>query len=143
MPSGYTVRPGLECPTLHKVDRAISWQERFDNYVWYAENCSLWLDIRLCFRVLAIALDRKETTRRAEAGHGGFLGYDLAGNVIYTKAVPDQYVEEFCKNHGYADLNDAVAVRTAEKSPVASEKDTEAEREAAAAMESEKEAVNA
>ncbi len=130
----YAVRPGLECPTLHKVDHALSWQERLDNYVWYAENCNLWLDIRLCFRVLAVALDRKDTSHRSKANHGGFLGYDFDGNVIYTKAVPEQYVEEYCRNYGYASLDDAVKARTNGKEPAVSGKGVEAEREAAAAL---------
>lgn len=107
----YAVCPGLECPTLHKVDHVLSWQERLDNYVWYVENCSFLLDIRLCFRVIEVAFDRKETARRSSAGHGGLMGYDLDGNVIYTKSVPDQYVEEFCRNHGYKNLQDAVIAR--------------------------------
>ncbi len=114
----YAMRPGLECPTLHKVDHPLSWQERFDNYVWYVENCSFWLDIRLCFRVLEIAFDRKETAHRSNASHGGFLGYDREGNIIYTKTVPDQYVEEYCENHGYVDLEDAVASRKVENNTV-------------------------
>ncbi len=109
----YAVRPGLECPTLHRVDHALSWEERFESYVWYVEHCSLWVDIRLCFRVAAIALDRKSTARRANASHGGFLGYDANGDVIYTKSVPDRYVEEFCRNHGYAGLQEAVDARMA------------------------------
>lgn len=141
----YAMKPGLECPTLHKVDHALSWQERLDNYVWYVENCNLWVDIRLCFRLLAIAFDRKENSHRAKASHGGFLGYDLDGNVIYTKSCPDQYVEEFCQSHGYVDLDDAVTARSAEKNSVVSAKDTaaEAEGEAAATMETEKETVSA
>lgn len=114
----HTMKPGLECPTLHKVDHALSWQERLDNYVWYVENCSFWLDIKLCFRMLAVAFDRKETSCRSNASRGGFLGYDLDGSVIYTKSCPDQYVEEFCRNHGYANLEEAVASRTAENRPV-------------------------
>lgn len=108
----YAVRPGLECPTLHKVDHALSWHERLDNYVWYVENCSFLVDLKLCFRIVAVALDRKETARRSKAEHGGLMGYDLDGNIIYTKSVPDQYVEEFCINHGYADLQEAINTRT-------------------------------
>lgn len=107
----YAVRPGLECPTLNKIDHILSWQERFDNYVWYVENCSLWLDIRLCFRLFAVAFDRKETAKRSNADHGRFLGYDLDGNVIYTKACPNQYVEEFCQKHGFASFEEAVDAR--------------------------------
>lgn len=107
----YAVRPGLECPTLYKVGHALSWEERLDNYVWYVENCSFLIDVRLCFRVVVMALDRKETARRSQAGGGGFLGYDSDGNIIYTKSVPNQYVEEFCRNHGYRDLQEAVMNR--------------------------------
>lgn len=107
----YAVRPGLECPTMSKVDHALSWQERLDNYVWYAENCSFWVDLKLCFRLLETALDRKETNRRSKASHGGLMGYDLEGNVIYTQSVPDQYVEEFCRKHGFNNLQDAIESR--------------------------------
>lgn len=107
----YTVRPGLECPTLHKVAHVLSWQERLDNYVWYTENCSFWIDLRMCFRIIAVAFDRKETARRSKAEHGGLMGYDQNGNIIYTKSVPDLYIEEFCLNHGYADLQEAIDTR--------------------------------
>lgn len=107
----YSVRPGLECPTLYKVDHALSWQERLDNYVWYVENCSLSVDIKLAVRIVQIAFDRKSTVQRSTANHGGFLGYDLDGNVIYTKAVPDKFVEEFCRKYHFRSLNDAVNSR--------------------------------
>ena len=38
----YKVRPGLECPTPQHVDHCLSWQERLDNYVWYAEKLQLY-----------------------------------------------------------------------------------------------------
>jgi len=107
----YLVRPGLECPTINPVDHALSWQERLDNYVWYVENCSLLVDIKLCFRIVALVLNRKETKIRSEATHGGFLGYDKEGNVIYTKSVPDEYVMEFCSKHGFRDLQEAKEAR--------------------------------
>lgn len=107
----YAVRPGLECPTLHKVDHALSWQERLDNYVWYVENCSFWTDLRLCLRIVSVAFDRKEVARRSKAEHGGLMGYDQDGNVIYSKGVPDEYVEEFCEKHGFKNLQEAIDAR--------------------------------
>ena len=56
-------------------------------------------------------MDRKATATRANADQGGFLGYDLEGNVIYTKSVPDHFVEEFCQKHGFTDLQEAVTLR--------------------------------
>lgn len=107
----FQVKPGLECPTLHRVDHALSWQERLDNYVWYVENCSLWVDIRLALRIVQIALDRKSTALRSSATHGGLLGYDRDGNVIYNRRVPDKYIEEFCENHNFANLEEAVKAK--------------------------------
>ncbi len=107
----YTVLPGLECPMLHRVDHALSWQERFDNYVWYVENCSLWIDICLMFRIVQLAFDKKSTAQRSKACNGGFLGYDSEGKVIYTKKVPDKYVQEYCYNHGFVTLEDALQER--------------------------------
>ncbi len=107
----YSVRPGLECPTPHKVNHVLSWQERLDNYVWYAENCSFYVDFKLAFRIIAVTFDRRSATQRSSAGNGGFLGYDLEGNVIYTKSVPDKYVEEYLKAHGYRNLDEAIEAR--------------------------------
>lgn len=107
----YLVKPGLECPTLYKVDHELSWQERLDNYVWYAENCSFWIDCKLCFRIVQIALDHRSTKKRADAEQGGLLGYDANGNIIHTKAVPQKYIEQFLEVHGYENFDVAVKAR--------------------------------
>lgn len=107
----YKIRPGLECPTLVKTDHVLSWQERLDNYVWYAENCNFLLDIRLMFRIFEVAIDHKNIVKRSTAGNGGLLGYDINGNVIYTKAVPEQYVNKFLQAHKYGSLKEAIEDR--------------------------------
>lgn len=107
----YLARPGLECPTLHRLDHPTSWQERLDNNVWYVENCSFLIDLKLCLRIISVAFDRNATKARSKAGHGGFMGYDMDGNVIYTKAVPDKYVERFLKEHGFSSLEKALEAR--------------------------------
>lgn len=111
----YMVKPGLECPTPFKVDHELSWQERLENYVWYVENCSFMIDLKLCFRIFAVAFDSRNTCVRSKAGHGGFMGYDRDGQIIYTKAVPEKYVERFCKENGYSNLNEAIEARKEEK----------------------------
>lgn len=104
----YKVRPGLECPPLQKTDHALSWQERLDNYVWYTENCSFLLDLRLTFRIIQIAFDRKNMSKRASAENGGFMGYSINGDVIDTTAVPEQYAEKFLRAHQFNNINEAV-----------------------------------
>lgn len=111
----YAVRPGLECPSLHKVDHLLSWQERLDNYVWYVENSSFTVDAKLCLRIVALAFDRKSTKVRSSANHGGIMGYDKEGNIIYTKSVPDKYVERFLDHHGYQSLQEAIDARNEAK----------------------------
>ena len=112
----YAVKPGLECPTPKKMDHSLSWEERFDNYVWYVENVSFPVDMKLSLRLVEMAVaDRSSKKKRSEAKHGGFLGYDREGHVIYTKAVPEKYVEKFCEAHGYKDLQEAVEDRSRHK----------------------------
>ena len=111
----YAIRPGLECPTLHSQEKLLSWQERLDNYVWYVENCTFLIDIKLALRIIQTALHAKGTNQRANANHGGLLGYDKDGNIIYTKAVPEIFLDEFCKKHGYKNLEEAIEKRRIDK----------------------------
>lgn len=68
----HTVRPGLECPTYHKLDHPWTWEEQFENDIWYVENCSLKVDIRLCFRIIQMVFDRKGNKMRAAADRGSY-----------------------------------------------------------------------
>ena len=107
----YKVKPGLECPPINKLNRELSWEDRFENYAWYAANCSFKTDLALMFRVVEMAFDHKSTERRSTAQDGAFLGYNEDGHVIYSKNVPDKYVSEYCRNHGYESLKEAVEDR--------------------------------
>ena len=107
----YLTRPGLECPTLHKVDHELTISERLDNYVWYVENCSFLLDVRLAVRLVLAVFDRKSTKARAKGEAYGVLGYDLDGKLIGITNVPDKYVERYCKAHGYASIDEKISDR--------------------------------
>lgn len=111
----YRMKPGLECPTPNRCDHKLSWEERLDNYAWYAENCSFALDVKLFFRMFMLVFDSKETKARSEAKHGGFLGYDENGGMIYTSAVPEKYIAEFLENNNFASLEEAIEARTVTK----------------------------
>lgn len=76
----HAVRPGLECPTYFPMDHVWSWEEQFENDVWYVENCSLKTDIHLCFRVIQMVFDRKGSKMRAEANRGAFR-QDVFGEI--------------------------------------------------------------
>ena len=76
----HAVRPGLECPTYAPLDHVWTWEEQFENDVWYVENCSLRVDIHLCFRVVQMVFDRKGSQTRAEANRGAFR-QDVFGEI--------------------------------------------------------------
>lgn len=107
----YSVRPGLECPFHEKLDHPATWQDRLDNYTWYAENVSLIVDVKLILRMVEMVFSRKSTAARSEARHGAVLGYDEAGRVVDSNAVPKKYVDMLLKNHGYASVEEAVMDR--------------------------------
>jgi len=107
----YEVRPGLECPIYKDLDHAPTWQDRFDNYAWYAENVSLLVDIKLILKMLSLVFSKESTAKRSVSKNGAFLGYDTDGHVIDSNAVPAKYVEMMLKNHGYASIDDAVKDR--------------------------------
>ncbi|MBR4655301.1 MAG: sugar transferase [Oscillospiraceae bacterium] len=116
----FAARPGLECPPYKGDGHLITWEERFESYVWYVEHCSLSVDLYLCFRVLQIALNKKSTNERAAASRGGFMGYNAQGVAIDTRCVEDKYVEEYCLKHGFKDLQDAIrAVKEQETAQIA------------------------
>jgi len=107
----YALRPGLECPSLTIKGRPMNWQERFDNDIWYVENCSLLVDVKLAVRLVQMVFNRKSSALRSEVGYGSFMGYCSEGNVIVGMKVPSEYVRAYCTKHGYASLEDAIEGR--------------------------------
>ena len=91
------VRPGLECPPRKKLGHIWSWQEQFENDVWYVEHVSFKVDCLMVVRLVQFALNRKNSSSRAVAGRGTFMGYDLEGNAINLDGVPKDYIEFYDK----------------------------------------------
>lgn len=88
------VRPGLECPPHERLDHVWTWQEQFDNDVWYVENVSFRTDCMMCVRLVQFALDHKSASARANVNkRGTFMGYDEAGHAINMDGVPQQYID--------------------------------------------------
>lgn len=88
-----SVRPGLECPPRKNENHVWTWQEQFENDVWYVENVSFFTDVWLVIRLLQFALDRKSAKARANVTRGTFMGYDLNGNAITLDDVPQEYID--------------------------------------------------
>ncbi len=88
------VRPGLECPPRELTDHVWTWQEQFENDVWYVEHVSFLTDCKMVINLVRFALDRKSANARAGAKRGTFFGYDQKGNAINLDEVPQYIVDE-------------------------------------------------
>ena len=53
---------------------AISWDEKFDLDVWYVDNQSLWLDIRILFKTIWKVVKRDGISQDGEATAAPFAG---------------------------------------------------------------------
>lgn len=88
-----SIRPGLECPPRSVDDRVRTWNEQFENDVWYVENVSFATDCRMILNLFKFAFNRKNAAMRAVAERGSFMGYGLDGKVINDAEIPSEYIE--------------------------------------------------
>lgn len=86
------VRPGLECPRVIHVqgEEICKFQQTFENDVWYVENVSLALDIKMCFLLvkMVFAMDKRKKQASGE-GISYFVGYNEDGIAIGLNAYRD------------------------------------------------------
>ena len=51
----HEVKPGFACVSLKPLE-TWTWNDQFENDIWYVENCSLWVDIKMLFAVAKAAI---------------------------------------------------------------------------------------
>lgn len=61
------VKPGLSGYAQIHGRNAISWEKRFELDVWYTENVSLWLDIRIVMKTVVVAMGGKNISSETSA----------------------------------------------------------------------------
>lgn len=79
------VRPGLECPrVIHAAGEEIcKYQRTYENDIWYVENVSFLLDVKLAFLLVKMVFSMGKRTRQAEGkGISYFIGYEEHGYAI-------------------------------------------------------------
>lgn len=94
----FNVKPGLECPPRDYHTPLRTWNDQFENDVWYVENISLKTDIIQAINLVRYAFDRRSISVRSAASRGDFMGYDLDGVAINLQQVPEEYIERVMKN---------------------------------------------
>jgi sugar transferase EpsL len=70
----HDVKPGITGWAQVNGRNAITWEERFKLDVWYVDNKSLWLDIKILWMTLFCVLHREGITPETEAFMPRFTG---------------------------------------------------------------------
>lgn len=70
----HEVKPGLTGWAQINGRNAISWEEKFALDVWYVDNRSLWLDLKILFLTAARVLKREGISAANEATMPEFMG---------------------------------------------------------------------
>jgi len=78
----HEARPGVTGWAQINGRNAISWEEKFRLDIWYIENWSLALDVKIFFLTLAKVVKRSDTSAKGEATMTRFSGSDSAGGSV-------------------------------------------------------------
>lgn len=70
----HEVRPGITGWAQVNGRNAISWEEKFEHDVWYVDNQSLWLDIRILWMTIAKLFTREGISQDGQATMEKFKG---------------------------------------------------------------------
>lgn len=73
----HEVRPGITGWAQVNGRNALSWEEKFKLDVWYVDNCSLWLDLKILWLTLKKVIVREGISAAGEATMPKFTGSSL------------------------------------------------------------------
>jgi lipopolysaccharide/colanic/teichoic acid biosynthesis glycosyltransferase len=70
----HEVKPGITGWAQINGRNTVSWEDKFDLDVWYVDNWSVWLDIRIIFRTIWLVVTRQGVTQEGHATVEEFMG---------------------------------------------------------------------
>lgn len=70
----HEVKPGITGWAQVNGRNAISWEEKFALDVWYVDNCSVWLDMKILFLTIWKVVKREGISSAGEATMPEFMG---------------------------------------------------------------------
>lgn len=77
----HAVKPGVTGWAQVNGRNALDWETKFQYDVWYVDNWSLALDLKVLWRTVGVVLRREGTHYAGEATMGEFMGSAVAGGV--------------------------------------------------------------
>lgn len=73
----HEVRPGITGWAQVNGRNAISWEEKFKLDVWYVDNRSLWLDVKILWLTVLRVIRRSDISQEGHATMEKFCGVDI------------------------------------------------------------------
>ena len=70
----HEVRPGLSGYAQAYGRNSLTWEEKFEKDVYYVDHISLWLDIKIIFKTVAVVLKREGISSETSATMEEFMG---------------------------------------------------------------------
>ncbi|MFC1531361.1 sugar transferase [Gemmatimonadota bacterium] len=70
----HEVRPGITGWAQVQGRNLLPWEEKFENDVWYVDNLSIWLDVRILGMTFGRVLEREGVNQQGEATVERFRG---------------------------------------------------------------------
>lgn len=70
----HEVRPGLTGYAQAYGRNSLTWEEKFEKDVYYVDHISLWLDIKIIFKTIAVVLKREGISSETSATMEEFMG---------------------------------------------------------------------
>ena len=88
----HCVRPGLACWRIGGTDRldakTWTWNDQFESDIYYVENISFWLDVRMVFKTIKIVLTKSEM--RTDSNRVKFDGKNLLETRTKKQIIEDE-----------------------------------------------------
>lgn len=95
----HNVRPGLTGLAQVSGRNALTWEQKFEKDIFYVENYSFWMDVRIFFLTIKKVLVREGISQNGEATMEFFLGQNENAQIVGDLAEKndEQKVEEMAE----------------------------------------------
>lgn len=70
----HEVRPGITGWAQVNGRNALTWEEKFKYDVWYVDNWSLWLDMKILFKTIWVIIKRDNISHKGHVTMSEFMG---------------------------------------------------------------------
>ena len=78
----HEVHPGLTGYAQAYGRNLLTWEEKFEKDVYYVDNLSFWLDVKIIFKTISVVLKREGITSGTSVTMEEFMGVEKEMKVI-------------------------------------------------------------